>query len=366
MFSEVKKNLGFGCMRMKMNGDEIDYAEFSSMVDMFIEGGFNYFDTAHGYIGQKSEIAVRDCVVKRHPRENFVLANKLSAWYIEKEEDILPFFENQLERCGVDYFDFYLLHALNRKTYEKHKNFHSFDILRKLKEEGKIKHIAISFHDTAEVLDMILSNEPDIEAVQIQFNYLDYDDPGVQSKACYDVCVKHGKKIMVMEPVKGGALVNLPKEAEEYLSTISDKTPAAYALSFVASFPEIFMVLSGMGDCSMVSQNMKTMDSTVPLTEKEKEGAEKLRKIIRQSKIIPCTGCNYCGEVCPKKIPVPGIFSSYNNVVSAKNALSAEREILPEGSERVLECIDCGKCEEICPQNLPIRKLLSAAKDMFF
>ena len=213
MFEEVKRNFGFGCMRLPMIGEEVDTQEVNRMVDAFIEAGFNYFDTAHGYIDGKSEEAIKTCLTSRYPRDKYILANKLSDWFFEKEEEVLPLFENQLAICGVEYFDFYLFHALNRISYVKHKNLHTFETVSKLHEEGKVRHIAMSFHDTADILDMILTEQPQIEVVQLQINYLDYDDPGVQSKACYDVAVKHGKKVIVMEPVKGGALVNLPAEA---------------------------------------------------------------------------------------------------------------------------------------------------------
>ena len=213
MTEKIKGNFGFGCMRLPMKDGEVDTAEFSRMVDAFIDAGFNYFDTAHGYIDGKSQRAVRECLTSRYDRESYVLANKLSQWFFETEEEVRPLFMEQLRICGVEYFDFYLFHALNRNSYEKHKACNTFEIIRELKREGRIKHIAMSFHDTADILDMILDEQPDIEAVQLQINYLDYDDPGVQSKLCYDVAVKHGKKVIVMEPVKGGALVNLPEPA---------------------------------------------------------------------------------------------------------------------------------------------------------
>ena len=233
-FEKIKKNFGFGCMRMKMAGEEVDYDEFCKMIDAFLDAGFNYFDTAHGYINFKSQAALRECLVKRHDREDFVLANKLTPWFIEKEEDVLPFFESQLSACGVDYFDFYLFHCMNKDTYKKQLSCNSFEIVKKLRDEGKIRHIAMSFHDTADVLDMILTEQPFIEAVQLQFNYLDYDDPGVQSKACYDVARKHGKPIMVMEPVKGGVLVNLPEKAAELLRAAGGGSHASYALQISA------------------------------------------------------------------------------------------------------------------------------------
>lgn len=360
-FENVKKNFGFGCMRLKMIDDKVDYEEFNRMIDRFIEAGFNYFDTAHGYIDGKSETAIRDCLVARYKREDFVLANKLSAWFFEKEEEIEPLFESQLKLCGVDYFDFYLFHCLNKDTYPKHKRCNSFDIVRRLKEEGKIKHIAMSFHDTAELLDTILTEQPYIEAVQLQFNYLDYDDPNVQSKACYDVAIKHGKKIIVMEPVKGGALVNLPDPAAKVLDELDGGSYASYALRFAASFPEIFMVLSGMGNMDMMSDNISTFSDFVPLNEAEFSATARVREIIREVRQVPCTGCRYCTEVCSKNIPIPEIFESYNKYLAAKITKSEAKKSLPE-SPAAADCIKCGKCEKNCPQNIEIRRHLEVVE----
>lgn len=355
-FEKIKKNLGFGCMRMKMDGDEVDYGEFCRMIDAFLNAGFNYFDTAHGYINGKSETALRECLVKRHNREDFVLANKLTPWLIEKEEDVLPYFENQLSECGVDYFDFYLFHCMNKTYYEKQKSCNSFEIVKRLRDEGKIRHIAMSFHDTADVLDKILTEQPLIEAVQLQFNYLDYDDPGVQSKACYDVARKHGKPIMIMEPVKGGALVNLPDGAAEELRALST-TPASYALRFAASFPGVFMVLSGMGNLDMVEDNIRTFANFAPLSDGEINLAPKLRKAIREARQIPCTACRYCTEGCPLSIPIPEAFAAYNKYLLAKIRRSEAKALLPENPP-LTDCIKCGKCEELCPQKIEIRARL--------
>ena len=291
-FEKIKGKLGFGCMRLKMAGDEVDYTEFSSMIDEFIASGFNYFDTAHGYIDGKSETAIRDCLVSRYPREEYVLTDKLSEWYIKEEGDILPYFENQLECCGVDYFDFYLLHAVSRSNYEKYKSCRAFEILRELKREGKIRHIGISFHDTADVLDRILTEEPDIEVVQLQINYLDSDDPGIQSLACYETAELHGRRVMVMEPVKGGQLVNLPAEAALLLDGMNIGSYASLALRYAAGFPNVFMVLSGMGNVAMIKDNAKTMSRPLPLSAEELLVTDKIREIIRRTNRISCTGCN--------------------------------------------------------------------------
>ena len=329
-FDNIKKKLGFGCMRLKMDGDKVDYAEFNKMIDAFIGAGFNYFDTAHGYIDGKSEIAIGECLSARYDREDFILADKLSDWYFEKEEDVIPLFESQLKICGVEYFDFYLFHCLTRKSYPKHKECNTFKTVQKLKEQGKIKHIAMSFHDTADVLDMILSEQPCIEAVQLQINYLDYDDPGVQSKACYDVAVKHGKKVIVMEPVKGGALVNLPPKAEQVLSSLGGGSYASYALRYAASYPEVFMVLSGMGNMDMMQDNINTFADFVPLNDEELKATDRVREIIREVRKIPCTGCNYCAEVCRNSIPISELFSICNKYLSSKVTASAAKEEFPK------------------------------------
>ena len=357
MFNEkIKGKLGFGCMRLPMIDNEVDKTEFNKMIDNFIKAGFNYFDTAHGYIDGKSEIAIHDCLVARYNREDYVLADKLSEWYFQKEEDIIPLFEKQLERCGVEYFDFYLFHCLTRTSYPKHKKCNSFEIIKKLKEQGKIKHIAMSFHDTADMLDLILTEQPYIEAVQLQINYLDYDDPGVQSKACYDVAVKHGKKVIVMEPVKGGYLVNLPDKAMQVFDQLSGGSYASYALRYAASYPEVFMVLSGMGDMNMMQDNINSFTDFIPFSPEEYEATDHVREIIREARQVPCTRCNYCAEVCPKNIPISELFSVYNKYLSAKITAGETKELFPKDQSTASDCIKCGKCEKICPQNINIKQ----------
>ncbi len=359
MFKDsVKGRLGFGCMRMQMVDNEVDKAEFNRMIDMFMEAGFNYFDTAHGYIEGKSETAIRDCLSARYNREEFVLANKLSYWYIEKEEDIVPLFENQLKLCGVEYFDFYLLHSMHREAYKKHKNCNSFEVIRKLKEQGKIKHIGMSFHDTADFLDLVLTEQPDIEVVQLQLNYLDYDDPTVQSKACYDIAVKHGKKVIVMEPVRGGRLVNLPDEAAKVLEKLGNGSQASHALRYVATYPEVFMVLSGMGNTEMMEDNINTFKNFVPIEEKDLEVYDEVRGIIRKLNQILCTKCNYCKEVCPSDIPISEIFTIYNDLLGGKQSKDDTKEHLSLYREKITSCVKCGKCEKNCPQSIKIRENL--------
>lgn len=356
-FEKVKNCLGFGCMRLKMDGDAVDTAEFCRMIDRFIEAGFNYFDTAHGYIDGKSEPAIRECLTSRYDREAFVLADKLSYWSFETADDVLPLFEKQLSRCGVDYFDMYLFHCITRNSYKKHVACHTFDTIQRLKAEGKIRHIGMSFHDTADVLDAILSEQPYIEFVQLQINYLDYDDPTVQSKACYDVAVKHGKPVIVMEPVKGGHLVNLPPKATALLDALGEGSYASYALRFAADFPEVKMVLSGMGNMAMMEDNLRTFTDLKPMSEIELETLAQVRTIIRDSKRIACTACDYCADVCPQGIPISKLFSVYNRYVSAEISRSDAKVLLPT-EKAAADCIGCGACENTCPQSIEIRKHL--------
>ncbi len=362
LLDKIKGKLGFGCMRLPLTDGEVDKAKFCEMVDAFLDAGFNYFDTAYGYIDGKSETAIRECITKRHKREDFVLADKLSYWLFEKEEDVIPLFEKQLEKCGVEYFDFYLFHCMNEEGYAKHKECNTFEIIKKLKEQGKIKHIGMSFHDTAEVLDTILTENPFFEFVQLQFNYLDYDDPSVQSKACYDVAVKHGKKIWVMEPVKGGALVNLHPKAKNAIEKYGASSEAACAIRFVLSFPEIAVVLSGMGDMNMINDNVNTVKNAVPFTAEEIDSFAQIRSIIREVKQIPCTKCNYCGDVCPSKVKISEVFAIDNKYLAAKISRREAYKTLRPYYENLCGCIECGKCESTCPQNIDIRKILKKIK----
>ena len=275
-FPEIKKNFGFGMMRLPMIGEEVDMETTCKMVDAFLAAGFNYFDTAHPYIQGKSELAVRDCLSSRHPREAYLLANKLSGGCFTCEEEIRPLFQSQLDACGVEYFDFYLMHAMNAQRHQNYSNTRAYDISQELKAEGKIRHVGLSFHDKAEVLDKILTDRPELEFVQLQFNYADWEDPRVQSKACWEVCLKHGKPVIVMEPVKGGSLVNLPAAAMELLP---EGSAAGFAIRYAASFQNIVMVLSGMSNMEQMEDNLSTMTDFVPLSVGEHEIVEQIRPL---------------------------------------------------------------------------------------
>ena len=359
-FTDIKKNFGFGCMRLPMLNGEVDQTQMCAMVDTFIENGFNYFDTAHGYLGGKSETALRECLTSRYLRDKYILTDKLTNFFFKKQEDIRPFFEQQLAACGVDYFDFYLMHAQNAENFAFFKGCKAYETALELKAEGKFRHFGISFHDTADVLEQILTEYPQIEVVQIQFNYVDYDDPAVQSRKCYEVCKKYEKPVIVMEPVKGGNLANLPDDAKAVLDALQGGSPASYAIRFAAGFDGIMMVISGMSDMEQMDDNINTMKDYKPLGEKELAAIDKVKEVFTSKNLISCTSCRYCTAGCPKEILIPDLFAClnakkmfnnwntdyyYNNVYTTRNGKASD-------------CIKCGKCEHACPQHLSIRELL--------
>lgn len=373
-FVEIKRNFGFGCMRLPITGDKIDIAQMNEMVDCFLSNGFNYFDTAHGYLGGRSEHAVRECLVKRYPREQYILTNKLSTHFFQTAEEILPLFEQQLAICGVDYFDFYLMHAQDGAIFEKFKKCHAYETALKLKEQGKIRHFGISFHDKADVLEQILREYPQIEVVQIQLNYVDYEDVSVESRKVYEVCEKYGKPVIVMEPVKGGCLANLPDEAEKVFDDLQvdeaeKRSHASYAIRFAAGFPNICMVLSGMSDLIQMEDNLSFMKDFQPLNDRELQAVWKVCEIFRSMNMISCTGCHYCvlDNDCPKKIPIPELFACYNEktIFHNWNQDYYYNNILTRDRGKASDCIKCGKCEKICPQHLQIRELLADVAEEF-
>ena len=360
MFREVKKNFGFGCMRLPMRGDVVDYVEFNKMIDAFIDSGFNYFDTAHGYLQGKSEVALRDCLVARYPRDKYVLTNKLTDFFFKNEQEVRPFFESQLKICGVDYFDFYLMHAQSKEKFEFFKKCRAYEQALEFKKEGKIKHFGISFHDTAEVLEQILTEYPQIEVVQIQLNYVDYDDPAVQSRQCLEVCNKHNKPVIVMEPVKGGNLVNLPEQAKRIFDELGSNSSASYAIRFAASCNGVFMTLSGMSNMEQVNDNLSYMKDFAPLNERERQAIANVCAVFKAMNTIPCTACRYCVDGCPKKISIPDLFACMNtkNIYHDWNANYYYNQVHTKTGGKASDCIKCGKCEKACPQHLKIRELL--------
>ena len=372
-FVKNSKKFGFGCMRLPMKDGKIDFGECNRMVDAFMEAGFTYFDTAKGYLGGLSEVAVRECVVKRYPRESFTLTDKLTMNFFDKESDIRNVFEKQMETCGVSYFDYYLMHAQGKVNYEKYKKCRAYEVAQELKAEGKIRHVGLSFHDNAEYLDMILTEHPEVELVQIQLNYVDYDDPGVQSRKCLEVCEKHQKPVVVMEPVKGGSLVNLPAEADRVLKGLNGSgnanksSNAGLAIRFAASCKQVFMVLSGMSSLEQMQDNIATMKDFEPLNETEHAAIKKVCEIFKAQNLIPCTACRYCVDGCPKKILIPDLFADMNAKKQHHdwNSDYYYNQVHTQGHGKASDCIKCGKCEKACPQHLEIRTLLEQVAGVF-
>ncbi len=366
IFEKVKGNFGFGCMRLPLLSDsKVDLTQFSLMIDEYMAAGFNYFDTAHGYLGGESEKAIYECLVKRYSRESYVLVNKLSPWLFEEESDVRPLFDAQLRACGVDYFDVYLMHAQSRSNYEKCTKANAYNTVRELKKEGKIKHFGISFHDNAEFLDKLLTENPDIELVQLQFNYFDYEDERVQGRLCYETCIKHGKPVAVMEPVRGGSLVNLVDEADKVLRNLAGGSNASYAIRFAASFDSVRIVLSGMSDIHQMRDNLSYMKDFKPFSDEEFEAVHKVAEIIRSKTRVPCTACAYCVTECPKGIKIPSIFACINREEMFNSSQKASYDNITQKSAKASECLECGACEAVCPQEIKIRYMLKVCAELY-
>lgn len=376
IFSEGNKKLGFGLMRlpqMDPNNPQspVDIETVKELVDYFIEQGFTYFDTAWMYCGFQSESATKEALVKRYPRDKYTLATKLHGGFFNTPEGMDDIFNQQLEKTGVDYFDYYLLHDIGEDHYKKYTKLGSFEWLQKKKEEGKVKHIGFSYHDGADLLDRVLTEHPEMEFVQLQINYLDWDSEAIQSRKCYEVCAKHNKPVVVMEPVKGGTLANVPDSVTKLFKDYNaEMSVASWAIRFAASWPNVKMVLSGMGNMDMMKDNTSYMKDFKPLNEEEMELVKKVVGTINESIAIPCTGCAYCVDGCPKKIQIPKYFSLYN----AEKQEYSGKGFTPQGGYynrlitnygKASDCIQCGKCEKVCPQHLPIRENLKLVAEQF-
>ena len=359
-----KQKFGFGLMRLPLtnpdDGGSIDLEKTKEMVDAFLEKGFTYFDTAWMYCNFKSENAAKDALVDRHPRDSFTLADKLHAGFLKTKEDRDAIFNEQMRKTGVTYFDYYLLHDMGVDHYEIYKKLDCFNWIQQKKAEGLVKHIGFSFHDNAEVLDRILTEHPEMEFVQLQLNYLDWDSEGVQSRKCYEVATKHGKPVIVMEPVKGGTLANVPEQVEESFKAYHpDMSIPSWAIRFAASQPNVKMVLSGMSNMEQLLDNTGYMADFQPLNDEEMALVKKAVDVINGNIAIPCTGCSYCTDGCPMSIAIPKYFSLYN----ADLQEIKEKGWTPQGEYydrltqsfgKASDCVQCGQCEGVCPQHLPI------------
>lgn len=353
---EIAK-LGFGLMRLPMAGEEIDMAQVNKMVDSFMEKGFTYFDTAYVYINGKSEVAAREAIVKRYPRESFQLATKMPLWSVHKHEDLKPIFDMQLERTGAGYFDFYLLHSLSRESLDKIEKVDAWSFVEEMKEKGLIKHIGFSFHDEAKYLDKLLTKYPRTEFVQLQINYADWEDNNVQSRQCYEVAMKHNKPVIIMEPVKGGSLAAMSPEIQSiFKAEKPDMSVASWAVRFAASLDGVITVLSGMSDTEQMNDNLSYMSHFKPLQDSERKTIERVVGELKKVPVIPCTACKYCVDGCPQKINIPGIFEGYNNYKIYKNLETSKGHYgwMTGNGGKASACIACGACESHCPQHIGI------------
>ncbi|WP_300163866.1 aldo/keto reductase [Solidesulfovibrio sp.] len=368
------KKLGFGCMRLPLLNKEdqttVDMKTFSKLVDMFLEKGFTYFDTALTYHSFKSEDFVREALVKRHKRDAFLLATKLPPRMLTAAEEQGQIFGEQLKKCGVDFFDYYLLHNIGVSAYQKACQYDSFGFVQQKKREGKIRHVGMSFHDTPELLDEILTAHPELDFVQLQINYIDWENPGIQSRRCHEVARKHGMPIIVMEPCKGGNLAQVPPQAEAIMKAYApDASIPSWAVRFAASQEGVFMVLSGMSTMEQVLDNTSYMADFKPLSEEEYQIIAQVADIINKDAAIDCTACRYCVEGCPGNIPIPDYFALYNSSKRAVTTNISSQFVyylnLASTHGKAGDCIACKACEEACPQHLPIAALMKDVSETF-
>ena len=374
MFNENFK-LGFGLMRLPLtdpaDAKSVDKELLKQMVDEFIAAGGTYFDTAWMYHDFTSESVVKEVLVDRYPRESFTLTTKMQAMFFNSKEEREKIFEKQLEKTGAGYFDYYLLHALDHEIYARNEKFDSFSWIMDKKEKGLAKHIGFSYHDDAELLDKILTDHPEFEFVQLQLNYLDWESNSIQSRLCCEVCEKHGKPIIVMEPVKGGTLTGLKKEASDVLKNMHPEwSEASWALRFAMSQKNVELVLSGMSDMDQMKDNLKTALDFKPLNDEENNAVRAVVNILNGTPGIPCTGCSYCTPGCPMSIPIPKCFALYNADVQEVEGKGWTPQIAYYNNLKFTggmpeDCVECGQCEGACPQHLPIIEHLKTVSGYF-
>lgn len=371
-----EKKLGFGLMRLPLNNKsddaDINIEEMKKMVDMFIERGFTYFDTAWMYNGFNSENAAKEALTSRYPRESYTLATKLHAGFFNSLEDRDKVFNEQLRKTGAGYFDYYLLHGIEASMLPKYEKFDCFNWLLDKKAKGLVKHAGFSYHDSPELLDEILTKHPEMEFVQLQINYLDWESQWIQSRACYEVATKHNKPVIVMEPVKGGTLAKVPADVEKLFKDYDEKMSVpSWAIRFVASLPNVMVVLSGMSSLEQLDDNTGYMQNFTPLTEEEKQMCFKAGEMINSKITVPCTACHYCTDGCPMHICIPEYFSLYNEDMREDlkekgwTINFSNYDMLADEHGKASECIQCGQCEGVCPQHLPIIDLLRSVAEHF-
>lgn len=362
------KKLGFGLMRLPMLGEEVDMEQFKQMVDLFLSRGFTYFDTAYGYIGGKSELAVKEALVDRYPRESFLLATKLPAWHVTDAEAAKAMLYTSLERTGAGYFDYYLLHSLGGNRTAVFENFGIWEFAAQKKQEGVIRKLGFSFHDSAAELDKVLCAHPEVDFVQLQINYADWEDANVQSRACYEVARRYGKPVVIMEPVKGGYLASLPESVGEVFEQAAPgSSHSSWAIRYAASLEGVVTVLSGMSNVEQMQDNLQTMRDFQPLNEQERAVVARAVERLNAIERIPCTSCRYCVKDCPQQINIPGILGAMNKVLVYGGVKKARGSygFATEKGGKACDCIACGQCESACPQHIDIIEQLKKCAETF-
>lgn len=359
--------LGFGLMRLPQleeGGNDIE--ETKKLVDAFMDAGFTYFDTAPTYHGGTSEIAAKEALVDRYPRESFQLATKMPAWAAKSLEEAQAFFNRSLERTGAGYFDYYLLHQLTDEFAPLFEDYDLWNFAQKKKEEGLIRHLGFSFHDSAEVLERLLEEHPNMDFVQLQINYADWESDIIESRKCYEVARAHGLPVVVMEPVKGGSLVQLPPQVEEILRAQDpEASMASWALRFCASLPGVIAVLSGMSTMDQMQDNLRTMKAAKPLTDEESAAIDRARVTLSSIPTVPCTDCRYCMKDCPQGIHIPIIMDSLDIMAKFGDMHRAKENYVWNANNEASKCIECGTCESLCPQHIDIINQLKRATELF-